>query len=86
MNTTTDEVLRLRRVIENQAAALAHWRRGADLDAGRLQRQHDALLRIAHGHDGLETARAIAADALCAETMGYLDHLRDATKEIVSRE
>lgn len=69
MGTTTDEVAGLRRVVENQAAALAHWRRGADLDAARLKRQNDALFRITHGHDGLEAVQAIAAGALCAETM-----------------
>lgn len=69
MSTTTDEVAGLRRTVESQAAALAHWRRGADLDAARLKRQDEALFRIAHGHDGLETVRAIAASALCAETM-----------------
>ena len=67
--STADEVAGLRRTVENQTAALAHWRRGADLDAGRLKRQGDALFRIAHGHDALETVREIAASALWAETM-----------------
>ena len=67
--STTDKVASLRRTVENQTAALAHWRRGADLDAGRMKRQNDALFRIAHGHDRLETVREIAANALWAETM-----------------
>jgi hypothetical protein len=67
--STSDEVANLRRTVENQTAALAHWRRRADLDAGRMKRQYEALFRIAHGHDGLETVREIAANALWAETM-----------------
>jgi hypothetical protein len=76
----SDEMAGLRRVVENQIAALAHWRRDADLDAAQLKRQNEALFRIAHGHDALNAVRTIAAVALCAQTMKKEQNIRPADK------
>lgn len=59
-----DELASLRRTVERQNAALMHWRREADRDAGRLRRMNDALFRIANGGDDLETVRKIAREQL----------------------
>ena len=47
-DSTPDEIARLRRIIEAQNKALAHWRSEADRDAGTLKRYSEALYRIAH--------------------------------------
>jgi hypothetical protein len=43
-----DELARHQRIIKDQAAALAEWRKKADEDAGRLARYRSALMMIAY--------------------------------------
>lgn len=42
----TAEVMGLRRMVEAQQKALAHWRREADADAGKIARYEAALRGI----------------------------------------
>ena len=55
-----DEIARLRRVIEAQEKALAHWRSEADRDAGTIKRYTHALEMIDRG---VERDRISAAEA-----------------------
>jgi hypothetical protein len=61
----TDEECRLSRVIEAQEKALAHWRTGADRDAGTIKRLYAALTVIATMQSGnIESARRRALQEL----------------------
>lgn len=54
---TPNEVARLRRIIENQAAALNYWRRVYDQDANRYR---TALMRVRQGYANILEFRKLA--------------------------
>jgi hypothetical protein len=58
-----DERERLRRVVAAQGKALAHWRRGADRDAGKIERYESTLVAITRAQS-LESAQRMAREEL----------------------
>jgi hypothetical protein len=71
----SDEIERLKGIVRSQEAALAHWRREADQDAGtiaRLSRELDAVLK--HHEYAAPIQNAYAAPAVKIDPGGVLPH------------